>query len=117
MSTGRYIAGGAVAVGALFYLWPKAAPAVPGAPSEAFKTPGVQNIEKAYQRGGATSTHTKAYGGTTMGQTDDAIREGGSTGNPQAFEKDNVGDEQRPGPTGPAAEKWKETMYGDKKGK
>jgi hypothetical protein len=27
------------------------------------RTPGVQNIETAYQRAGATSTHTKAYGG------------------------------------------------------
>lgn len=27
-------------------------------------TPGVKNVEGAYQRAGATSTHTKAYGGT-----------------------------------------------------
>ena len=40
-----------------------------GAPSvNPLRTPGVKNIEDAYSNGGATTTHTPAYGGTKLGQ-------------------------------------------------
>lgn len=62
------------------------------------KTPGVQNIEGAYQKGGATSTHTKAYGGTTLGSKDDVMKDNGGTARPRGFDDHpgGTGDEQRP---------------------
>lgn len=47
------------------YLYVAAAPPKPKGTVEAnpMRTPGVKNIETAYQRAGATSTDTKAYGG------------------------------------------------------
>ncbi|ETN38687.1 uncharacterized protein HMPREF1541_06724 [Cyphellophora europaea CBS 101466] len=61
------------------------------------RTPGVQNIEKAYQRGGATSTHTVAHGGTTQGQTNDLTRDNAGTSRPKGFDDEprGMGDEQR----------------------
>jgi hypothetical protein len=47
------------------------------------RTPAVQNVEGAYQKGGATSTHTKAYGGTPLGVKSDVTRDGAGTGKPQ----------------------------------
>ena len=64
-----------------------------------FKTPGVENIEGAYQSGGATSTHTKAYGGTGLGQKDDAPRTGDGkfgTGRNMGMEHENIKDQQKP---------------------
>ena len=119
MSSTRYIAAGAVTFGALLYLWPKASPGIPGAPTAGggLKTTGIQNVEKAYQRGGATSTHTKAYGGTPLGQTNDGMREGGSTGNPNAYDQDSIGEDQRPSNQMKVEKAWNKTMLGNEKGK
>ncbi|EXJ65486.1 hypothetical protein A1O7_01827 [Cladophialophora yegresii CBS 114405] len=120
MSSTRYITVGAVTLGALLYIWPKASPGVPGAPTAGMglKTTGMENVEKAYGRGGATSTHTKAYGGTVQGQTNDGpTREGASSGNPNAYEQEGLGDDQRAyQPTKPERA-WNKTMYGSEKGK
>ncbi|EXJ53781.1 uncharacterized protein A1O5_13030 [Cladophialophora psammophila CBS 110553] len=118
MSLGRRIALGGLVVGAALYFWPSASPGVPGAPITTAKTTSVQNIEKAYARSGATSTHTKAYGGTIQGQKEDApMREGSATNKPTGCQQDGMGDDQRPNnPTKP--EKWwNKTMYGSEKGK
>jgi hypothetical protein len=58
------LAVGAVGVGG-YLLYTSVQPPKPAGHFESnpLRTPGVQNIESAYQRGGATSTHTKAYGG------------------------------------------------------
>ena len=82
------------------------------------KTIGVQNIEKAYGRGGATSTHTKAYGGTIQGETSDGpMREGGSTGSLNAYDQEGIGEDQRPGAQLKVEEAWNKTMLGNEKGK
>jgi hypothetical protein len=120
MSTTRYITVGAVTFGALLYIWPKASPGVPGAPTagQGLKTTAVENVEKAYGRGGATSTHTKAYGGTIQGETNDGpMREGGSTGNPNAYEQEGIGDDQRAHSPSKPERAWNKTMYGSEKGK
>jgi len=120
MSSTRYIAAGAVTFGALLYIWPKASPGIPGAPSggTGLKTTGMQNIEKAYGKGGATSTHTKAYGGTIQGEANDGpMREGGSTGSPNAYDQDGVGEDQRPGGQLGVEKAWNKAMLGNEKGK
>ncbi|KAJ9606178.1 hypothetical protein H2200_009139 [Cladophialophora chaetospira] len=117
MSTTRYVAAGAATFGALLYFWPKASPGIPGAPAEGFKSTGIQNVEKAYQRGGATSTHTKGYGGTPQGATNDAMREGGSSGNPNAYDKEGLGEDQRPSSKTKVEETFNKTMLGNEKGK
>ena len=83
------------------------------------RTPGVQNIEGAYQKGGATATHTKAYGGTKLGQKDDIMKDGGGTARPKGFEADGMGDEQRAHGTmkGKVGEKFDEMKYGSKNDK
>lgn len=64
-----------LAVGGLglvgYYAYTAAKPPKPAGHTEAnpLRTPGVKNIESAYQRGGATSTHTKAYGGELTADT------------------------------------------------
>ena len=120
MSNTRYMAGGAVLFGTILYLWPKASPGIPGAPTAGVgvKTTGVQNIEKAYMRGGATSTHTKAYGGTIQGQTEDGpMREGGATGKPNGHDSAGHGEDQRPDAQTKVEKAWTKTMYGNEKGK
>lgn len=120
MSNARYIAAAGLVFGAAVYLWPKASPGIPGAPSptSALKTTGVENVEKAYTRAGATATHTKAYGGTIQGQAQDgALREGGSTNKPNAFEQEGMGEDQRGSAQSPPERAWKKTMYGSEKGK
>lgn len=86
-----------------------------------FRTQGVENIEKAYQRGGATSTHTKAYGGTTQGQTDDVLRQWkgaqSGTGKEKGFSEEHMGDEQRGKAKNIVGDKFQEMKYGDSKGK
>jgi hypothetical protein len=118
MSNTRYIAAGAATLGAILYLWPSSAPAVPGAPPAGLKTTGMQNVEKAYQRGGATSTHTKAYGGTVQGKAGEgSMREGGATGNSDAYRQEGIGDDQRASPAGKLEKAWGNSMLGSDKGR
>ncbi len=118
MSSSRYIAAGVATLGVLYYAWPKASPGVPGSPPAGLKTTGIQNVEKAYERGGATSTHTKAYGGTIQGQTGGGtMREGGSTGSPQGYDQEGLGEDQRPGGQMKPEKAWSNTMLGNEKGK
>ncbi|OAP55063.1 hypothetical protein AYL99_10763 [Fonsecaea erecta] len=118
MSLGRRMVVGGLAVGAALYFWPQASPGVPGTPVATFKTPSVQNIEKAYANGGATSTHTKAYGGTIQGQKEDApMREGSATSNPKGFQREGFGNDQRPNEPMLPGKWWNKTMYGSEKGK
>jgi len=116
MSSTRYIAVGAITLGSLLYMWPKASPGVPGAPPASFKTTGMENIEKAYQRAGATNNHTKAYGGTVQG-SDGMMREGGSTNNPNQLEKDGFGDDQRAQQPTKVEKAWSKAMLGSENGK
>ena len=84
------------------------------------RTQGVQNIEGAYQSGGATSTHTKAYGGTNLGQKEDVPRMGPGqhgTDKEKGMEEEGLGDEQRPGQTNKVGEKFKDMKYGVAKDK
>ncbi|KIX97876.1 uncharacterized protein Z520_06654 [Fonsecaea multimorphosa CBS 102226] len=118
MSLGRRIALGGVVVGAALYFWPQASPGVPGAPVTTFKTTSVQNVEKAYANGGATSTHTKAYGGTVQGQKQDGpMREGSATNNPKGYQQEGIGHDQRPTDLTKPEKWWNKTMLGSEKGK
>ncbi|OAL34444.1 hypothetical protein AYO20_06287 [Fonsecaea nubica] len=118
MSLGRRVALGGVVVGAVLYFWPQTSPAVPGAPVTTFKTTSVQNIEKAYANGGATSTHTKAYGGTVQGQKQDApMREGSATSNPKGYQQEGIGGDQRPNDPMMPEKLWNKTMHGTEKGR
>jgi hypothetical protein len=88
--------------------------------SNPLRTPGVQNVEAAYQRAGATSTHTKAYGGTVLGKREDTPRDGDGkfgTGKELGFKEHGLGNEQRPWQTGPVGDKFNEMKYGDSRGK
>lgn len=102
------------------YLYTSRRPPQPtGTPSaNPMRTPGVQNIEGAFQKGGATATHVKAYGGTTQGQKDDVMREGNSgTAREKGFKDERgMGDEQRSegSAKGKVGEKWDEMKYGTK---
>lgn len=116
---GRWAVGGLAAVGTYLYL------AKPPAPRDespvTFKTQGVSNIEKAYTNAGATPTHTKAYGGTPLGNKDDvALKEGGGTGTPSKknpHEKDGHGSDQRPsGHSTLVEEAFQQTNVGSTKG-
>lgn len=85
------------------------------------RTTGVQNIEKAYTNAGATPTHTKAYGGTTQGDsTGAAVREGGGTGvvkdGGSPFHRDGTGDDQRPKAATKAGEIFDQSFAGSPKG-
>ncbi|KAK5943316.1 hypothetical protein PMZ80_004323 [Knufia obscura] len=116
---GRFATGAALGVTAFLYMNYAATPR--DNPAMSFKTPGVSNIEKAYTNGGATPTHTKAYGGTTQGDKSSVyIREGGGTGESKKqspFEKEGMGDEQRPWPASKPGEIFDQTMTGSHKGK
>lgn len=93
-------------------------PNAPGASADTFKTPGVKNIERAYQSGGATATRTIAYGGTKQGERGgETPREGGATGTPGGHDQEGIGFDQRPGPMSGVGEKWNEIHYGSGKGK
>ncbi|KAL6250757.1 hypothetical protein RBB50_003060 [Rhinocladiella similis] len=115
----RRLAIGAGAVCLVYFLLPARSPKPTGTPpTEVFKTPGVRNIEKAYQSGGATATHTKAYGGTIQGRRgDETMRDGAATGAPAGLAQDGIGNDQRPGPMSKVGEKWNELQYGHSKGK
>lgn len=74
----------------------------------------VTGIEKAYSAGGATPTHTPAYGGTPRGNPDDhKIRDGGA--GKQKFEVEGM--EQRPGDRNVAKKQWDKMKYGSEEGK
>lgn len=116
---GKFATGGALAVASYLYLSRPTAPG--GEPVAAFRTSGVQNIEEAYSKGGATPTHTKAYGGTEQGNKNSIhLREGGGTGVPSKespFQREGTGDDQKPGPTTAVGEAFDRTQYGSKSGK
>lgn len=97
---GRYgprILLGGLALGLTYTYFVTRAPKPTGTPvPNPLRTPGVQNIEGAYQSGGATSTHTKAYGGTSLGEKDDVPRRGQGnygTGKEKGFKEEGLGDE------------------------
>jgi hypothetical protein len=110
---------GGVLLGVTYTYFATRVPKPHGTPvSNPFKTPGVKNIEEAYQSGGATSTHTKAYGGTPLGQKDDLARGGQfGTGKERGFEEEYIGEAQRPTQPNKVGEKFNEMKYGDPKGK
>ena len=111
---------GGTLIGVLYAYQVSRPPTVAGKPlpPNPLKTPGVKNIEGAYQSGGATSTHTKAYGGTTLGKKDDIQREGQSgTAKEKGFEEDHLGHDQRADQPIGIGKAWEEMKYGDKKGK
>lgn len=115
---GRFATAAALGIGAYLYLNYAATPR--DNPAISLKTPGVGNIEKAYTNAGATPTHTKAYGGTHQGDKSSVyIREGGGTGETtkvSPFEKEGMGDEQRPRPATKGGEIFDQTMLGSHKG-
>lgn len=77
------------------------------------RTPGVQNIERAYRSGGATSTHTKAYGGTVQGQKEsDELRPGGATGKESGFQFEGIGTDQKSDQPGKAGQLFNEMKHG-----
>jgi hypothetical protein len=121
---GSKLAVGGLGVGG-YFLYTSMQPPKPKGHYEVnpLRTPGVKNVEGAYQRGGATSTHTKAYGGklahfmssgiyhhvlrpsgcsdrnigTQLGKKDDVPVENLGTGRPRGFtDARGMGDEQRP---------------------
>lgn len=115
---GRRVLLGGAALGLVYFMLPTRSPLPPGTPPSALKTPGVKNVERAYQSGGATATHTKAYGGTKQGQRgDETPREGAATGAPKGYDQEGIGFDQRPGPLHPVGEKWNEIQYGSPKGR
>jgi hypothetical protein len=75
---------GALGLGGLYMYQASRPPKPAGAPADTnlLRTPAVKNIEGAYQNGGATSTHTKAYGGTPLGVKSDVMRDDAGTGKP-----------------------------------
>jgi len=116
---GRWATG--VALAGAAYLYIANSPTPTTEPIVNFRTPGVQNIERAYSNGGATPTHTKAYGGTKQGNRDEvALREGGGTGASKSgspIAKPGMGDDQRPSDKTKTEEALNATMYGSGKGK
>lgn len=103
------------------YLYLRVPPSPRDQPVGSFRTPGVKNIEKAYTNAGATSTHTKAYGGTRQGDPDGILREGGGSGHPNKanpFEQEGLGDDQRPAGRGTKlGEVFDKTNMGSSKGR
>ena len=100
-------------------------PPPPGKPkTNIFKTPGVSNVEKAYQNAGATETYTPAFGGTVQGGTagrrdDTAMRKQAAEGTqlPKKFANQGVGDEQRPVQPTWIGRQWHRFKYGNVDGK
>lgn len=115
---GRRFALGGIAVALVYSLLPARSPKVPGSPVDTLKTPGVKNIENAYTNGGATPTHTKAYGGTIQGRKSDAsLREGHGTNKSNGFNEPNIGSDQRSTQPTKAEQIFNEVQYGSAKGK
>ena len=115
----RILASG-TAIGLIYAYYATKPPAATGTPNtpNPLRTPGVKNIEGAYQKGGATSTHTKGYGGTPLGQKTDVPRQGGNygSGKENGFDEEHLGSEQRP-TVSKVGEKWNEMKYGNGKDK
>ncbi|RVX72328.1 hypothetical protein B0A52_04533 [Exophiala mesophila] len=115
---GRRFALGGIAAAIVYALLPARAPQPLGTPSTTFKTPGVRNVENAYANGGATTTHTKGYGGSIQGQKGAAgLREKSGTDKPAGFAHEGMGEEQRPVQPTKVGEAWNEFKYGSAKGK
>lgn len=115
----KYLLGGVTIIGIGTYMGTRS-PKPGGTPeSNTFQTPGVKNIEGAYQKGGATSTHTKGYGGTTLGQKSDITKDNLGTGQKKGMEEEHLGDEQRQGGTekGVVGKEFEKMKYGSKTGK
>jgi len=111
---------GTVALGGIYFYMSAAPPKPEGTyVPNPMKTPGVRNIEGAYQRGGATSTHTKAYGGTPQGQKTDITRENAASDKPKGFSEGGMGDEQRSASQtkGKIGDTWSDMKYGDSRDK
>jgi hypothetical protein len=73
----------------------------------------VRNVENAYQNGGATATHTKAYGGTIQGRKGDGpMRDQSGTDKPNGFQEEGIGEEQRPNQPTVVGKKWNEMTSG-----
>jgi hypothetical protein len=110
---------GSLAIGVTYAYFVTRPPKPQGTPAiNPMRTPGVKNIEGAYQSGGATATHTKAYGGTVQGEKDDLRRAGmHGTGQPQGMGEEGIGDDQRPGAANKVGEKFKDMKYGAGKDK
>ena len=108
-----------LALAGTYLFYSTRAPHMPSAPNP-LRTPGVRNIEQAYSNGGATSTHTPAYGGTQMGKRDhDGLKEGGAKGSSakEGMQTEGIGEEQRPVQPGVVGEKLHEMEHGSKTGK
>lgn len=115
---GRRFALGGVAIALVYALLPARSPKPAGSTVDAMKPPGVKNIERAYTNGGATPTHTKAYGGTVQGKGLDApLREGSGTNQPGGFDQPDFGSDQRSARPTKGEEVFNEIQYGSAKGK
>ena len=111
---------GGLLIGCTYAYYATRAPQPKGTPNSPnpFKTPGVKNVENAYANGGATTTHTPAYGGSTMGSKGaDGLRAGGASGLKEGMNSEHIGEEQRPVQPGPIGEKFHEMKYGSSTGK
>lgn len=116
---------GSLGLGVLYTYFATRPPAPPGtAPADPLRTPGVRNIENAYTNGGATRSHTPAYGGTVQGTTgrriDDAeLRDGAGSGEQLklGFRTEGVGEDQRPSQSGWLGRTWHRMIYRSDKGK
>ncbi len=116
---GRGILLAGLALGVVYAVFPSRPPQPAGSPgSTLFKTTGVQNVENAYANGGATTTHTKAYGGTVQGtKGKSGLREGAATDKSGGFEQEGMGEEQRSNNPTKLGEAFNEFKYGSSKGK
>lgn len=94
------------------------APAPKGSPQgiNPLRTPGVQNVEKAYANGGATTTHQPAYGGGSIQGSRGAngLRLRGATGVKNGINSEHIGEEQRPTQPGLVGQKLGEMNYESK---
>lgn len=115
---GRRFALGGIAVAVVYALLPARSPKPLGSPVDAIKPPGVKNIERAYTNGGATPTHTPAYGGTVQGKgLDGQTREISGTNRPAGFNHPGFGSEQHKEQPTKAEEVFNEIQYGSSTGK
>lgn len=114
---GALLAG--LGLGLLYAVLPAKSPKPAGSPpSDLSKTPGVKNVENAYANGGATKTHTKAYGGTVQGTKGaSGLREGAATDKPKGFDHEGLGEDQRSRDPLKIGQAWNEFKYGNAKGK
>jgi len=114
---GRRALIGGLAFAFVYAVFPARSPRPAGTPSDAFKTPGVRNVENAYANGGGTTTHAKGYGGTVQGTKGKVLRENSGTDKPKGFDHDGIGEEQRPVQPTKVGEAFNEFKYGSARGK